>query len=182
MISQEDDLVFNRAMLFNVGYMEAMQVSDWDCLGQSLSLTVINSLTVSLVFHDVDLIPEDDRNLYTCPRCPSQPRHMSVAMDKFNYTLPYQDYFGGVAAISVRHFSFVNGFSNQFWGWGGEDDDMARRLRMNNLTVTRSSPHIARWDEEKQGLLTSSCECECTSTEDSESYWRMRTLKCDVTD
>ena len=58
MISQEDDLVFNRAMLFNVGYMEAMKVSDWDCLGQSLSLTVINSLTVSLVFHDVDLIPE----------------------------------------------------------------------------------------------------------------------------
>ena len=112
-ISQDDDLVFNRAMLFNVGYMEAMKVSDWDCLGQSLSLTVINFLTVSLVFHDVDLIPEDDRNLYTCP---SQPRHMSVAVDKFDYQLPYEGIFGGVSAISVKHFNFVNGFSNQFWG------------------------------------------------------------------
>ena len=34
------------------------------------------------IFHDVDLLPENDRNLYTCPE---QPRHMSVAVDKFNY-------------------------------------------------------------------------------------------------
>ena len=107
---------------------------------------------------------------------------MSVAVDKWKYKLPYKEIFGGVVSMKTTLFRNLNGFSNQFWGWGGEDDDMARRLRMNNLTVTRSSPHIARWDEEKQGLQTSSCECECTSREDSESYWRMRTLKCDVTD
>ena len=33
-ISQEDDLKFNRAMLLNVGYKEAMKTSHWDCLGQ----------------------------------------------------------------------------------------------------------------------------------------------------
>ena len=38
------------------------------------------------VFHDVDLLPEDDRNLYTCG---DQPRHMSVSVDKFKYKLPY---------------------------------------------------------------------------------------------
>ena len=31
--------------LFNVGYKEAMQVSDWDCLGQCLSLTKTLCLT-----------------------------------------------------------------------------------------------------------------------------------------
>ena len=50
----------------NIGYAEALKQYDYDCF----------------VFHDVDLIPEDDRNLYTCPR---QPRHMSVAINTMNY-------------------------------------------------------------------------------------------------
>lgn len=57
---------FNRAMLMNVGYVEALKERPFDCF----------------IFHDVDLLPEDDRNLYTCPE---QPRHMSVAVDKFKY-------------------------------------------------------------------------------------------------
>ena len=69
---------------------------------------------------------------------------MAVAMNKFHYKLPYKTYFGGVSAISVEHFKLVNGFSNQFWGWGAEDDDMAKRLRINSLNVTRYSPEIAR--------------------------------------
>jgi len=70
-ISQDDKLTFNRAMLFNVGFVEAAKLEDWDCY----------------VFHDVDLLPEDDRNIYSCP---DQPRHMSVAVDKFHYKLPYK--------------------------------------------------------------------------------------------
>ena len=38
----------------------------------------------------------------------------------------------------------VNGFSNQFWGWGGEDDDMAARIIGQNLSITRPSQDIAR--------------------------------------
>lgn len=93
------------------------------------------------VFHDVDLLPEDDRNLYSCP---GQPRHMSVAVDKFKYSLPYRDLFGGVSALSLQHFRLVNGFSNQYWGWGGEDDDMAKRLASNKLKITRYQADIAR--------------------------------------
>ena len=96
-INQADEHLFNRAMLMNVGFTEAMQDYSWDCC----------------IFHDVDLLPEDDRNLYTCP---TQPRHMSVAMDKFKYKLPYKTIFGGVAGLSVDHFRTLNGFSNQFWG------------------------------------------------------------------
>lgn len=39
----------------------------------------------------------------------------------------------------------VNGFSNQFWGWGGEDDDMWNRVSSKNLTVYRYHPKIARY-------------------------------------
>ena len=56
-------------MLMNVGFREAMKDFHWDCF----------------IFHDVDLLPEDDRNLYTCP---DMPRHMSVAVDKLARTPP----------------------------------------------------------------------------------------------
>ena len=109
-VNQVDKNKFNRAMLFNVGYTEALKDFPWDCF----------------IFHDVDLLPEDDRNLYNCP---DNPRHMSVAVDKFKYKLPYKQIFGGVAAIRTDQFKKLNGFSNLFWGWGGEDDDMAARVQ-----------------------------------------------------
>ena len=49
-----------------MGYAEALKDYDYDCF----------------VFSDVDLIPMDDRNTY---RCFSQPRHLSVSMDKFGF-------------------------------------------------------------------------------------------------
>jgi beta-1,4-galactosyltransferase 3 len=50
----------------NVGFREAMREENWDCL----------------FFHDVDLIPEDDRNTYICD---ANPKHAAIAMDKFGY-------------------------------------------------------------------------------------------------
>jgi len=41
--------------------------------------------------------------------------------------VPYEGIFGGVTAFKAEHFELVNGFSNQFYGWGGEDDDMYNR-------------------------------------------------------
>lgn len=123
---------FNRAMLLNVGVAEALKEHGYQCL----------------IFHDVDLLPEDDRNLYTCP---VQPRHMSVSIDKFQYRLPYDDIFGGVSAMTLDHFKAVNGFSNLFWGWGGEDDDMSNRLRQKKLYISRYPANIARYKMMKHG-------------------------------
>ncbi|XP_034945646.1 beta-1,4-N-acetylgalactosaminyltransferase bre-4-like isoform X3 [Chelonus insularis] len=125
-VEQEGNSKFNRAMLMNVGYVEALKERDFDCF----------------IFHDVDLLPQDDRNLYTCPE---QPRHMSVAVDKFNYKLPYADLFGGVSAMTKAQFRDVNGFSNLFWGWGAEDDDMANRIKAKGFHISRYPFPIARY-------------------------------------
>lgn len=125
-IEQKGEGPFNRAMLMNVGFAEASKVRDFDCF----------------IFHDVDLLPEDDRNLYTCPE---QPRHMSVAVDVFKYKLPYSSLFGGVSALTKEQFITVNGFSNSFWGWGGEDDDMSNRVKYHNYHISRYPVSIARY-------------------------------------
>lgn len=46
--------------------------------------------------------------------------------------VPYEGIFGGVTAFKAEHFERVNGFSNQFYGWGGEDDDMYNRQVYHN--------------------------------------------------
>lgn len=43
------------------------------------------------------------------------------------FRLPYASIFGGVSAMTKDQILFVNGFSNKFSGWGGEDDDMFNR-------------------------------------------------------
>ena len=40
----------------------------------------------------------------------------------------YSTLFGGIEAFSTDHFKLINGFSNQFFGWGGEDDNLYDRL------------------------------------------------------
>lgn len=66
-IEQIPDQQFNRGTLFNIGYAEAMKIKPWDCF----------------VFHDINLIPTNFQNSYTCSK--ENPMHMSVAIDKLFY-------------------------------------------------------------------------------------------------
>ncbi|CAF1629491.1 unnamed protein product, partial [Didymodactylos carnosus] len=126
-VNQHDDNLFNRARLFNIGYIEAMKLNNYTCF----------------IFHDVDLLPEDDRNVY---QCSDQPRHLAVAIDKYTYKLPYSTYFGGAAAFQQRDYVDVNGHSNIFEGWGGEDDDIGLRvLRRLKKDIIRYPMEIARY-------------------------------------
>jgi predicted glycosyltransferase involved in capsule biosynthesis len=44
------------------------------------------------------------------------------------------NHFGGVTALSTNDFQSVNGFSNSFWGWGGEDDQLYQRVKRRQVT------------------------------------------------
>lgn len=45
----------------------------------------------------------------------------------YTFRLSYNMLVGGVLNMRVEHFQQVNGYSNMYWGWGAEDDDMAYR-------------------------------------------------------
>ncbi len=49
-----------------------------------------------------------------------------------DFSVPYDQLVGGVFAIRTDHFLRVNGYSNLYWGWGAEDDDMAYRYAVIN--------------------------------------------------
>jgi hypothetical protein len=125
-VEQYGDHTFNKARIMNIAFVEALKQYNFQCF----------------VFHDVDLVPEDDRNMYSCP---TQPRHMSVAIDEMGYKLAYQELVGGVLNMRTEHFQRVNGYSNLYWGWGAEDDDMAYRIMYVGLKITRPPENIARY-------------------------------------
>jgi beta-1,4-galactosyltransferase 1 len=39
------------------------------------------------------------------------------------FRLYYKEYFSGAIILNREQFRRANGFSNDYWGWGGEDDD-----------------------------------------------------------
>lgn len=117
---------FNRGMLMNIGFTEAQRIYNFTCF----------------IFHDVDLIPENDKNPYNCV---DSPRHLSVAVDVFKYQLPFKNIFGGAIAMQADQFKSVNGFSNQFFGWGGEDDDLFNRVNKKMMSIFRYSEEISRY-------------------------------------
>ncbi|XP_042217541.1 beta-1,4-galactosyltransferase 4-like [Homarus americanus] len=126
-VEQTADVAFNRAKLFNIGFKETLfKLDQVDCF----------------IFHDVDLLPQNDYNTYACTH---YPRHMSTAVDTFRYHLPYRNLFGGAVAMQKLHFTKVNGFSNRYYGWGAEDDDMYNRIKQVGLTIVRFDPRVATY-------------------------------------
>lgn len=122
LIEQYDQKPFNRAKLFNVGSMIAAEF-EFPCL----------------ILHDVDLMPLNLGSLYACTQLP---RHMCAALDMWRFHLPYRGLFGGVVAIRTQQYRTINGMSNMYEGWGGEDDDLFERLKARNIDICRFAPHL----------------------------------------
>lgn len=125
-IEQSDNHPFNKGRLLNAGVLELRKYFPYECL----------------VFQDVDLLPEDDRVDYGCSQ---SPMHLAVYIDKFNYTILYPTIFGGVVSFRICDYKRVNGFSNLFWVWGGEDDDLYQRVKLKNMKITRGNENITRY-------------------------------------
>ncbi|CAF0819101.1 unnamed protein product [Brachionus calyciflorus] len=131
-VEQMNDDLFNKGVLMNSAFLEIRNIYNY-------TNPDLNSFPFDcIIYHDVDLLPEDDRILYSCPS--AKPRHLSVAIDKFKYKIFYYRLIGGVLNFKIYHFVKANGYSNEYWGWGGEDDDM--EVRLTNLKIGYERPNI----------------------------------------
>ena len=46
---------------------------------------------------------------------------------------------------SFDHWMQINGMSNEFWGWGGEDDELYARFKRAGLPVARPAQGYGRF-------------------------------------
>lgn len=114
-IEQVEGKPFNRAKLLNIGGVVAFQ-----------------SGATHIITHDVDMIPIES-TVYTL----GDAVHLASAATQFGLKMPYPAYFGGVTVFSAKTFYMVNGYSNEYWGWGAEDDDILKRCQVAQVEVTR---------------------------------------------
>jgi hypothetical protein len=105
-VEQEAGGLFNRGRLLNVGIHYAAEASDYYCL------------------HDVDAVP-----VVANYQCPSQPlRLVNTIRGPEGESRRTSYYFSGAVSIRKDQVFVANGFSNEYWGWGKEDDDFFFRL------------------------------------------------------
>jgi hypothetical protein len=105
-VEQAPGGLFNRGKLINVGMHYAADLSDYYCI------------------HDVDAVP-----IVADYRCPSQPlRLVHTIVTETERTTRTDYYFSGAVSVRKEQAYAAGGFSNEYWGWGKEDDDFFFRL------------------------------------------------------
>lgn len=115
-VEQDNAKLFNRGMLLNIGFTQAKKLKcDY------------------VVFHDVDMIPIDVDYSYS-----TVPLHLAINFikqsEQKNRTI-FDEYFGGVTMFSVEDFEKIDGYSNKYWGWGYEDNDLLFRCKKKLLQL-----------------------------------------------
>jgi hypothetical protein len=98
---------FNRGRLLNIGMQLTADDTDYYCL------------------HDVDALP-----IVANYACPSQPLRLVTKIVSQQGAGRERDdyYFSGAVSVRKDQAFAANGFSNEYWGWGKEDDDFFFRL------------------------------------------------------
>jgi len=108
-VEQDDAKLFNRGKLLNIGFKQAIKLKcDY------------------VVFHDVDMLPiEVDYSYSYTP--------LLLATQRASF----DEFFSSVILFPIEHFEKINGYSNEYWGWGFEDDDLLFRCKVNNIPLDK---------------------------------------------
>jgi hypothetical protein len=112
---QVDDKLFNRGAMKNIAAQHAF---DDGC--------------DYIAWHDVDMIPDDNVD-YSYPK--NNPIHIATQLSKYDYGMNYDQYFGGVILFTKEQVEKTNGYSNDYWDWGQEDDDLFWRCYYEGYTT-----------------------------------------------
>jgi hypothetical protein len=90
----------------------------------------------NFIFTDIDMLPDDELLPYYVNPISGI---LSLAIRGTRYeqmdTKTRKVFLGGVLGFSRESFEQINGYPNNFWGWGGEDDALIYRLVESNVST-----------------------------------------------
>ena len=119
-IDQNNADKFNRGLLLNIGFHIASNTK--------------GKMYDRYIFHDVDSYPDTAlKKQYKIDGYPII--HYASPLLGYKYKFPH--FFGGVVGFDKLTFKQINGFPNNIFGWGGEDDMLRQRVALKQLTIYR---------------------------------------------
>jgi hypothetical protein len=139
---QVDENLFNRGMMKNIAAKFAF---DDGC--------------DYIAWHDVDMLAYtkhmDTLPDYSYPE--DNPIHIATKLSKYQYGLGYDQYFGGVVLFTKEQVERTNGYSNEYWDWGQEDDDLFWRCYFEDYTTGKvykkiNNKRVAKFNGENSSI------------------------------
>lgn len=124
-VNQDDNRLFNRGSLINIGInilfneCDYFIIHDVDYFTFTKDIYKYKSISSCLVYNNSFFKAKEDESVYN-------------------------GFFSGVMLFTKDDYLKFNGFSNKYWGWGCEDTDSSRRCKKYKINMTREKGH---WNE-----------------------------------
>mgnify|MGYP006143354101 CR=1 FL=1 len=146
-VNQVDDFPFNRGALLNIGVQHALATKPSRSRAHSAGTVLAYDY---LALQDIDRFPS------AVNRSCIQPAATYYAFPAMRpHALNPQALAGGVLVVSTKLFRAVNGFSNTYWGYGSEDNDLFLRLRWCGLPPIHGAEIDSCMEHRNCGACTS---------------------------
>jgi hypothetical protein len=94
----------------------------------------------NFIFTDIDMLPDADLLPYYVQPI-EHPISLAVRGTRYEQKDKSVIFLGGVMGFNREDFMRINGYPNNFWGWGGEDDALKYLLVASN-TLTLQVPKV----------------------------------------
>jgi len=121
-IEQANNKPFNKGLLLNSGIKtigEKLVINDEDII-------ILNDIDCLIKPHKIDYLLESPND---------NVRHI------YGYNRIFYNCFdclGGIVSMKFKTFKLINGFPNNFWGWGGEDLALGWRTKYHKKNIVKS--------------------------------------------
>jgi hypothetical protein len=122
-IEQEPGKAFNKAMISNAGFLEAEK----------------DNYSANYLFQDVDVWPNDHTII----------NYRDVDSSSIRHPYGYDGCLGCFFLLTSEIFKKLNGYSNEYWGWGAEDTDIAYRAKILKIPIDQKN-FIKRYSKQNK--------------------------------